>query len=113
ASLVVPVIARLRIAILVAPLCACASGLGRVRPVAFGDARQHSVFMDGDGRPLRPDTLRGAATLGSSARDDSVYGEWIHGILMGLQASGRHEVLLRIHGGLTPLNIVAGDTGLT
>ena len=48
-----------------------------------------------------------------TARDDSTYGRWIHGILEGLQASGRHDVLLRIYGGLTPLNMVAGDTGFS
>jgi hypothetical protein len=94
-------------------LSGCASGLGRVRAASFADARQHSIFVDGDGRPLLPDTMHHATTLGFSARDDSLYGEWIHGIMVGLAASGRHDVLLRIHGGLTPLNMVAGDTGLT
>jgi hypothetical protein len=94
-------------------LAGCVSGLGRVRPDSFNDARQHSIFIDGDGRPLQPDTTGSAKVLGISAGDDSVYGEWIHGVLTGLRSSGRHDVLLRVHGGLTALRLVAGDTGLT
>ena len=96
-----------------ATVSACATGLGPIRPDAYADARAHSIFVDGDGRPLRPDTIHAATIVGSSTHGDSAYGEWIHGILMGLAASGRHDVLLRIHGGVTPLNLVAGDTALT
>jgi hypothetical protein len=73
------------------------------------------VFVDDDGNPLRPDTARRAAALrtSTSAHDDSLYGAWIHGILDSLRASGRHEILLRIHGGMTPLVQNAMDTVVT
>src|SRR4051812_22670412 len=73
-------------------LSACGVSLRRLRPAEYDDARAHSVFVDGDGHPLRPDSTRRAATLGLAPKDDSLYGDWIHGILMGLKASGRHDI---------------------
>src|SRR5262245_66597863 len=99
--------------VLLALSSACASSLRPLNPAAFENARQHSVFVDGDGRPIIPDTVGRSTTLTLSADDERVYGTWINGILEGLRASGRHEILLRIHGGNTPLNLFASDNGTT
>ncbi|HEY7393586.1 MAG TPA: hypothetical protein VH559_01995, partial [Gemmatimonadaceae bacterium] len=99
--------------VLVALSSACASSIRPLQPAAFEGARRHSVFVDGDGRPIIPDTVQRSTTLTLSADDERVYGVWVHGILEGLRASGRHDVLLRIHGGNTPLNLFAADTGTT
>jgi pimeloyl-ACP methyl ester carboxylesterase len=71
-----------------------------LRPIAPADTgvKQHAIFVDHDGRALRPRVDSGSALMDSTA-----YGAYLHHMLDGVRTSGKHRVLLWIHGGLVEL----------
>jgi hypothetical protein len=107
------IVTRVGIALTVGATSACGVTLRQLTPGEYADASAHAVFVSGDGYPLRPSTTHAATSLMRTADTDSAYGAWIHGILMGLRASGRRDILLRIHGGTVRLGGAAADTEIT
>jgi pimeloyl-ACP methyl ester carboxylesterase len=71
-----------------------------LRPIAPIDTgvKRHAVFVDHDGRALTPRVDSGASML-----DGTSYGAYLHQMLDSVRSSGKHHILLWIHGGLVDL----------
>ncbi len=90
---------RLTAALLALAVSGCVHA--RLQPIAPADTglKQHSIFVDHDGRPLAPRVDSGGVQLGPQE-----YGAYLHEMLDAVRASGKHQILVWVHGGLVPLS---------